>query len=95
MSRWRAISWLLLAGLSIGAAVAVPFAKGPLEKIDLAQKQIVIRDATTGLCLMALIPPELLTQLRGLAEAVKALHGEVVDLRTAIADLTTALQERS
>ena len=44
---------------------------------------------------MALIPPELLTQLRGLAEAVKALHGEVVDLRTAIADLTTALQERS
>lgn len=40
----RAIGWLLLAGLSLGAAL--PFAKGPLEKIDLAKKQIVIREAT-------------------------------------------------
>jgi hypothetical protein len=46
MPRRRAIGWLLLAGLSLGATL--PFAKGPLEKIDLQQHRVVIRE-TTGL----------------------------------------------
>jgi|GEM_PF-3407540 hypothetical protein len=45
MPRRGAIGWLLLAAVSLGAA-ALPFAKGPLEKVDLAKKRLVIREPT-------------------------------------------------
>jgi len=45
MGRVPAIGWLALAGLSLGAAL--PFARGPLEKID-SQRRVIVLRAPTG-----------------------------------------------